>query len=220
MKYYIINLIVLSLVWSVFSGCVTKPKAIDDIYLSEIIQGDAEKLRKIEEKIVALKKDKDKTKNDLVVAEQGIVVSESEISLIAATNDYLQEKEKLHSLTAENDKLVRVQDNLKKSEQENNEAKDRLKLNEAKRDETEALLDVKEAELAVKVAELDYEKAKVAKGYQSKRPEKFDKDKIVDETEYEKFLNDQIDNLEKRKVEHKEAVQIVEKLKSGKEVPK
>ncbi|MCU0822878.1 MAG: hypothetical protein MUC95_10485 [Spirochaetes bacterium] len=66
------------------------------------------------------------------------------------------------------------------------------------------------------MAERDYEKAKIAKEYQSKRPEKVEKEKLVDDLEYEKFLNKQIAELDKKIEKHKKAMEKVEKVKSGK----
>jgi hypothetical protein len=201
---------------SVLSACVTKPKTIDDVYLSEIISVDAEKLRKIEENIVSLKKDKDKSEAENTIAEQVIAVSESEVSMLEAAGRHFQEREKLYSLMVDNQKLGEEQAKLVKNRDELTQAKSNLKLNEARRDEAEALLEMKKAELAVKIAELDYEKAKIAKEYQAKRPEKIEKDKIIDDTEYEKFLNSQIAELDKKVEKHQKAMQMVEKIKSGK----
>ncbi len=216
MRYQIILFAVVFIIMSAFPACVTKPQTIDDVYLSEIKPAEAEKLRGIEENIVQLKKDKDKTENDYLISEQVIVASESEVSMLEATGRHLQEREKLYSMMVDNQKLAEEQAKLAKNRDETVRAKKDLKLNEARRDEAEALLEVKKAELAVKVAELDYEKARIAKDYQSRRPEKIEKDKLVDDTEYEKFLTSQIAELDKKVEKHKKAMEMVEKIKSGK----
>ena len=215
MKNYIILSIIALTAGLLLPGCITKPKAIDDVYLSEVKQEDADKLRKIEENIVVLKKNRDKTESDLAIAEQLIVVTEAEISVIKETKSFLQDREILFSITGEKTKFLEAQENLKKNEQEIKDAKDRLKLNEAERDEVEALLAVRKAELAVKIAELDYEKAKAAKIYQSKRPEMFGKENIIDETDYKNFYDKLAADLIKKVEKHRKARDVVEKLKSG-----
>ncbi len=201
----------------VVSGCLTmKPKTIEDVYLSEISTENAQRLRIIEENIINLKNEKDKIEKDLAVAEQLIIVSESEIEKNSANKAFLQENEKLYTISEEIKKLTRVQKELSICEKDLKDSEYRLSLNKAKHDETETLLNVKKAELAVKVAELDYEKAKVAKEYQKKRPEKFDEDKIIDVPDYEKFLNDQTADLDRANDKHKKASDVVKKIEKSK----
>ena len=216
MRYQTFLLIITFVFLIVFPSCVTKPNTIDDVYLSEIKPEEAEKLRKIEENIIQLKKDKDKTESDFTIAEQVIAVSESEVSMLEAAGRNLQEREKLYSLMVDNQKLAEEQAKIAKNREETAQAKKNLKLNEARSDEAAALLEMKKTELAVKVAELDYEKAKIAKDYQAKRPEKVEKEKLVDDAEYEKFLNSQISDLDKKIEKHQKAMETVEKIKSGK----
>ncbi len=200
------------------SSCLTmKPKTIDDVYLSEISAENAQRLRIIEGNIINLKNEKDKIEKDLAVAEQMIIVSESEIEKNKANKVFLQENEKLYTISEEIKKLTRVQKELSLCEKEIKDSKYGLNLNKAKHDETEALSSVKKAELAVEVAELDYEKAKVAKEYQVKRPEKFDKDKIINVPDYEKFLNDQTSDLDRANDKHKKASDVVKKIEKSKE---
>lgn len=216
MRYQTVLSVAVFILMSAFQSCVTPPAAIDDVYLSEIKPEEAEKLRKIEENIVQLKKDKDKAENDFAISQQIIAVSESEVFMLEAVGKNIQEREKLYSMMVDNPKLAEEQAKLAKNREETAQAKKNLKLNEARSDEAESLLELKKAELAVKVAELDYEKAKIAKDYQSKRPEKIEKDKLVDDTEYEKFLTSQISELDKKVEKHQKAVEMVDKIKSGK----
>lgn len=216
MKYYIIFLPVIFLLCS-GSGCVTMQKSVDDVYLSEMTDEDSTNIKKIEMDIVDQKKEKDNIENNLKIAEQEIVVNHSDISQIEATKNLLHEKEKLYSIAEDNENLADIQNQLKKIKEKEAKAKANLEYNRAKRDEIKALLEVKKAQLAVKVAEFDYEKAKIAKEYQSKRPEKFRKD-IIDETKYEKFLTEQIKNLEEKQEQHRKAKLAKEKLqKTGEE---
>ncbi|MCU0822879.1 MAG: hypothetical protein MUC95_10490 [Spirochaetes bacterium] len=139
MKEQIVTLIIASVFIAVLPSCVTPPAAIDDVFLSEIKPEEADKMRRIEGNIVQLKNEKDKTETELAVAEQVILVSESEVAMLEATGRHLQEREKLFTMMVDNQKLSEEQAKIAKNRDETVQAKKNLSLNKAKRDEAESL---------------------------------------------------------------------------------
>lgn len=207
------------------SGCVTLPKPVDDVYLTEMTEEEAAKLDKIGQDIIVRKQNKDKIEKEIEILKQRIEVTGKEISELEAANELFLEKEKLYSMTDENDKLVELQKEKSKNKIKVNELKANLKYLNAKNNEKNSFLDIEKSELAVKVAELDYEKALIAKTYQLKRAEEFEEDDIIDDAEYKKFLDDQKVNLDENRKKYEKAVKETEKAeeeakKSGFEVSK
>jgi len=198
---------------------------VDDVYLTEMTEEEAAKLDKIGQDIIVRKQNKDKIEKEIEILKQRIEVTGKEISELEAANELFLEKEKLYSMTDENDKLVELQKEKSKNKIKVNELKTNLKYLNAKNNEKNSFLDIEKSELAVKVAELDYEKALIAKTYQLKRAEEFEEDDIIVDAEYKKFLDDQKVNLDENRKKYEKAVKETEKAeeeakKSGFEVSK
>ncbi len=200
MKYILFSIIIFSVA---FTGCMTLPDPVDDIYLTEKTNEETAKLDKIAVDIIAKKKEKDEVEKDFEIAVQKVETSRTELSQIEAANIALLEKEKLYKMTKDS-KLEDIQKEKEKNKIKEVQSKAHLDYNIAKADETKALLEVRKYELAVKVAEIDYEKALIAKTYQMKRSEDY-KNKMIDELEYKKFMEDQYVRLEDNRKKYEKA---------------
>ena len=195
MKRHITFLVALVLL----SGCITLPKPVDETYLTEKTEEENAKLEKIEQEIISIKQDKDKIEKELEIFKQRIEVTTKEISELEAAKELLLEKEKLYSMTDDNDKIVELQKKKKVNRTRLTQLKAYLKYLNAKNDEKTALFNIEKTKLAVKVAELDHEKALIARAYQDKRSDEFEEDDRIDVSEYKKFLEDQKVKLDENK---------------------
>jgi hypothetical protein len=200
MKYILLSVILCA---AVFTGCVTLPDPIDDVYLSEKTNDQSAKLDRIGTDIIAKKKDKDKVEKELEIANQKIEASRTDVTQAEAAGEALLEKEKLYEMTKDS-KLEEIQKEKEKNKIKTAQSKAYLAYCIAKADETGAMFEVKKAELAAKVAELDYEKSLIAKAYQTKRSDEY-KDKMIDDLEYKKFLEDQRAKLEDNRKKYEKA---------------
>jgi hypothetical protein len=210
MKYILFGIIVFSVA---FTGCLTLPDPIDDVYLSEKTNEQSAKLDKIGSDVIAKNKEKDMVEKEQEIATQKVEASRSEVAQVEAATEALLEKEKLYKLTKDS-KLEELQKEIKNNRVKDTQSKAYLAYNIAKAEETNALLEVKKSELAVKVAELSYEKSLIAKAYQSKRGEEF-KDDAIDELEYKKFMDDQKIKLEDNKKKHEKASKVLAEADSS-----
>ena len=208
MKYKIIFLIVFA---AFFTGCLTMPDPVDEIYLKEKTQQDTVKLEKIEAEIIAKKKSQDAAEKEAEIAAQKAELSEKEVLQAKAAIDVLLDKEKLYTTTKDS-KLQEVQKEIEKNNLMLAQLKAKQDYQTAKNEEAKALLEVRKTELAVKVAELKYEHSLIAKAYQMKRQKEFEKDMIDDEV-YKKYFDNQKIKLEDTQKAHEKAVKTLnEKL--------
>jgi hypothetical protein len=190
-----------------FSGCVTMPDPIDELFLKEKTQQDTAKLDKIEADIIAKKKSQDIVEKDAEIAAQKAGLSGKEVLQTEAEINVLLDKEKLYTTTKDS-KLQEVQKEREKNTLKLAQLKAKQDYDIAKSNETNALLEVKKFELGVKVAELNYEKALIAKAYQMKREKEYKKN-MIDDEEYKKFLEDQKIKLEDYQKEYEKASKVV-----------
>jgi PBP1b-binding outer membrane lipoprotein LpoB len=190
-----------------FSGCVTMPDPIDELYLKEKTEQDTAKLDKIEADIIAKKKSQDIVEKDAEIAAQKADLSGKEVLQTKAGIAVLLDKEKLYTTTKDN-KLQDVQKEIEKSNLKFAQLKAKQDYDIAKSNAASALLEVKKYELGVKVAELNYEKALIAKAYQMKRKKEYEKN-MIDDEDYKKFLDDQKIKLEDYQKEYEKATKVV-----------
>lgn len=220
MKYKLGILIILSVIWT---GCVTMPDAVDEAYLVEKTADESAKIEKIEGDVIAKKKSKDKIEKDQEIATQRVEVSRKEVKGAETAGDLLLEKEKLYKSTGDA-KLADIQKQKEANNAKIAQAKAVLEYNIAKKSETDAQLELAAADLGLRVAELRYEKALIAKKYQMKRSKEFAKN-MIDETEYQKFMENQKREYDESRSKHEKAAKALaeaeEKLKrAGYEVEK
>ncbi len=190
-----------------FSGCVTMPDPIDELFLKEKTEQDTAKLDKIEADIIAKKKSQDIVEKDAEIAAQKAELSGKEVLQTEAEIAVLLDKEKLYKTTKDS-KLQDVQKEREKSNLKLTQLKAKQDYDIAKSDAASALLEVKKYELGVKVAELNYEKALIAKAYQMKRKKEYEK-KMIDDEDYKKFFDDQKIKLEDSQKEYEKASKVV-----------
>lgn len=192
-------------------GCfATMPPPVKDIYLKDATPAEQKKMSMLEQDIIKINQENTKVKDSLKILKQKILVSEKDINRLEKEKSYLLEKEKLHTLANETDKLVQLNNEKKKNERQLTLEKLNFDYLNAKKDNDEVYSELKNAELAVKVAELNYEKAKIGRAFQDKTmkginatakdSKERDKNKINLE-EYEKYYNDQKAKLENKQKE-------------------
>lgn len=220
MKYKLGILIILSIIWT---GCVTMPDAVDEAYLVEKTADESAKIEKIEGDVIAKKKSKDKIEKDQEIVTQRVEASRKQVAGAEAESALLLEQEKLYKMTGDA-KLADIQKQKEANNAKIAQAKAVLEYNIAKKNETDAQLELAAADLGLRVAELRYEKALIAKKYQMKRSKEYAKN-MIDETEYQKFMENQKRDFDESRSKHekaaKELAEAEEKLKkAGYEVEK
>ena len=220
MKYKLGILIILSVIWT---GCVTMPDAVDEAYLVEKTTDESAKIDKIEGDVIAKKKSKDKIEKDQEIVTQRVEASRKQVAGAEAEGALLLEQEKLYKMTGDT-KLSDIQKQKEANNAKIAQAKAVLEYNIAKKNETDAQLELAAADLGLRVAELRYEKSLIAKKYQMKRSKEFAKN-MIDETEYQKFMENQKREYDESRTKHEKAAKILteaeEKLKrAGYEVEK
>lgn len=201
MKYKLSLLIAFSIL---FSGCITMPDPVDEVFLKEKTQEERVKLEKIEADVILKKKDQDKVEKDMEIVAQKTELSRKELAEAEAAKAVLLEREKLYTSTGDS-KLQEI-----KSQRELNnikiaQLKAKLDYYTAKSNETNALLEIKKSELAVKVAELKYEQALIAKAYQMRRKKEYEK-KMIEDEEYKKYFDNQKIKLEDNQKAYEKAL--------------
>ncbi|MBN2403624.1 MAG: hypothetical protein JXN64_14700 [Spirochaetes bacterium] len=187
-----------------FSGCITMPDPVDEVFLKEKTQEERVKLEKIEADVILKKKDQDKVEKDMEIVAQKTELSRKELAEAEAAKAVLLEREKLYTSTGDS-KLQEI-----KSQRELNnikiaQLKAKLDYYTAKSNETNALLEIKKSELAVKVAELKYEQALIAKAYQMRRKKEYEK-KMIEDEEYKKYFDNQKIKLEDNQKAYEKAL--------------
>jgi|GEM_PF-349732 len=175
-------------------GCVSMPKPIDDAYLVDKTPEQKASLEKLEESIIAKKKEKDKAEKELAIAEQKVVVHQKRIASLNKDRELLLQEEKLYKLDNNQEKLAEIGNKLKENAAQMNRENLQLQYSTAFRDSAAAILDVKKAEFSVLIAQLNYDKAKIADAYLARKK----KEQPVEKDEKEKgFLDEMKDKLKK-----------------------
>jgi len=209
MKYYII---LISLISPLLIGCLSKPDTVKDIYLKEINTGEKVLLESIETNIITKKREIDASKKEMIIAKQIIAVNQAEISLIKKTLSLFHEKEKLHSMTDDREKLSEIRLKIKNNEKKTIESNKRLNFNILKQDNIKKLIELKKAEIAILIASLNYEKAKIGKKFQSSRSEEFGDDSI-DIKKYKKFLIEHEKTQKKKQIDYNKSCTLLNNAK-------
>lgn len=210
------------------SGCVSMPEPIGEAYLVDKTPEQEASLEKLEESIIAKKKEKDKAEKDFAIAEQKMVVDQKRIASLKKDRELLLQEEKLYKLDNNQEKLGEIGDKLKENKSLMNKKNLQLQYSTASRDNAAAILEVKKAELSMLVAQLNYEKAEIADAYltskkkeepvvKEEKEEGFlsevkkkiteSEEESVNVKEYEEYLNKQKDILNEKEQKAKEAAE-------------
>lgn len=212
MRKYIIIAVFLSLL----IGCVTMPEEVNEAYLGEMTPEEKATINKMEQAIIAKKKEKDMAEKNLAIAEQKIKVSKGELSVLKVKKSLLVEKEKLYSLLGDGAKSAEISQIMLKNDQKIAQEDAHNKFDLAAGDDAKALFEIRETELSIAVARLNLEKAKIGKAFQTRRKDKFEKS-MIDSTPYEKYLADQ---QEKQKKNQENQKKTSEEMKKAEEAMK
>lgn len=204
--------IILSIIFFSFAGigCVTMPDPISDKYLHDATKEEMNNIYKIEDEIIAIKKEKDSLEKKHKISLQECKVSLKTIKLLKTQKSQLKEQLKLYTEMGDEKKIEKGKSDLEKNAKDINDEIIKSQYLDSKEEFEEAFIEVKHAELSLKLAERRYEKAKIARAYQDKlfeaekkesKDEKEDdkkkKDDRLDLKKYEDYVTYQKKNLSK-----------------------
>ncbi len=166
-----------SLLLGLCIGCVTMPEPVSDSYMIDKTKDEQKLISELQEKIVSKKLEMDNYRDTVKKADQTLLRSRSEFSVLNKKKSLFMEEQKLALVKEDQAAANEIQEQINGNELLIQKQKLHVRFSELMKANAEATGKIKESELAVLVAEMSYEKAKVAKKYFDKRNKELGKDK-------------------------------------------